>query len=349
MLQPAKVDNLYQRMGRRKLAFIAAAVVLVTTTFMLDMLSGPAKLSVSDIFSAVLYPDAVDVSFRTIVWTYRLPAACMALAVGAALAIAGAEMQTVLDNPLASPFTLGISAAASFGAALIMVFGARGWGVPAPLLVPLSAFACALMCSLVIYAFGRTRGAAVETVIAGGVALHFIFSSGVAFLQFIASEDTLQAIVFWTFGSLQGANWENLWILTVVLLATTLLLAAKAWQLTALRLGETHAYSLGIDVRKLRLVTLMLISLLTGTAVCFTGAIGFIGLVAPHLARMSVGEDQRFFLPMSALYGSLLVSSAALISKTLIPGTVFPIGIVTAAIGAPFLAGVALLNRRAYW
>lgn len=183
----------------------------------------------------------------------------------------------------------------------------------------------------------------------GGVALHFLFSSGVAFLQHVASDDALQAIVFWMFGTLQGATWNQIAIISGVLLAAILLLAGRAWQLTALRLGDNQAQSLGIDVRRLRLQTLAVISVLTATAVCFTGSIGFVGLVAPHAARMTAGEDQRFFMPLSALHGALLVSAAAVVSKTLLPSTVFPIGIATAAIGAPFFAGLALLRRRSYW
>lgn len=339
----------YHRMGRRRLLVITCVVLLVAASTSLDVLSGPAQLALSDVVNTLLHPDSADRSFRTIVWTFRLPTALMALLVGASLGIAGAEMQTILNNPLASPFTLGVSAAASFGAALVMVFGAFSFAVSDALLIPLSAFCSAMLCSLVIYGIGQLRGGSTETVVVGGVALHFIFSSAVAFLQYIASEDTLQAIVFWIFGNLQGANWNNLAVLTTVLLLAVTLLASKSWQLTALRLGDNHARSLGIDVQRLRLQTLVLISILTATAVCFTGAIGFIGLVAPHLARMSVGEDQRFFVPLSGLYGALLVSVAALASKTMVPGVIFPIGIATAAMGAPFFAGVAILKRRAYW
>jgi len=339
----------YRQLGRRRLAVIGAAVTLVAMSLALDVLTGPAQLSLSEVVTTLFDPAAAERTLHTIVWTYRLPTALMALLVGAALGIAGAEMQTILNNPLASPFTLGVSAAASFGAALVMVLGSFSLALSATLLVPLGAFVCALLCSLLIYGIGRLRGGSTETIIVGGVALHFIFSSGVAFLQFIASEDTLQAIVFWIFGNLEGATWDKLAVLAVVLLVTIVLLASKAWQLTALRLGDSHARSLGVDVHRLRLQTLILVSILTATAVCFTGTIGFIGLVAPHLARMTVGEDQRYFLPLSALYGALLVSVAAVISKAAVPGTVFPIGIATAALGAPFFAAIALLRRRAYW
>jgi iron complex transport system permease protein len=273
----------------------------------------------------------------------------LALLIGSALGTAGAEMQTVLNNPLACPYTLGLSAAAGFGAALAMVFGAETMHLSGTLLVPLSAFAFAMLCSLAIFGVGRLRSSLAETVLLAGVALLFLFNSGMAFLQYIASEDTLQTIVFWLFGSLQGATWPRLAVVLAVLLATLPLLAARAWKLTALRLGDSYARSLGVDVPRLRLQTLVLISVLTATAVCFAGAIGFIGLVAPHLARITVGEDQRFFMPLSALNGALLLSAASIVSKMVLPGTILPVGIVTAFIGLPFFAAIVLGKRRTYW
>ncbi|EAQ81588.1 Fe(III) dicitrate ABC transporter, permease [Blastopirellula marina DSM 3645] len=339
----------YQRLGRRRLMIVALSFLLLVISFTCDILTGPAQLPLSDILSTIWSPDSASDSLRTIIWTFRFPTALMALLVGASLGVAGAEMQTILNNPLASPFTLGISAAASFGAALALVFGAGTFVFASTLLVPGFAFASALFGAMMIYGIGRMRGGSTETLIVGGVALHFIFSSGVAFLQYVASDDTLQAIVFWIFGSLQGATWSKVAILCVVLSAAMSLLATQAWRLTALRLGDIQARSMGVDVDRLRLQTLALISILTATAVCFTGAIGFVGLVAPHLSRASVGEDQRYFLPLSALYGALLVSVAAVICKLAIPGAIFPIGIATAALGAPFFAALALLKRRAYW
>ncbi|QDT90034.1 FecCD family ABC transporter permease [Gimesia algae] len=351
-MQSSKANDLnqaYQRLGRRRLAVIMTLVILVTGSLFLDVITGPAPLSLSDVLTTLFQPGAVNEANRTIVWTFRIPTALMAIFVGAALGIAGAEMQTVLNNPLASPYTLGVSAAASFGAALALVLGSGTLIWTTTVFVPTSAFVCAMCCSLAIFAIGRLRGASTETIIVGGVALHFIFSSGVAFLQYMASEDTLAAIVFWIFGTLQGASWHKLAIIVVVMVVTMGLLMSRVWQLTALRLGESHARSLGINTERLRLQTLILVSILTATAVCFTGAIGFVGLLAPHLARMLVGEDQRYFIPLSALSGALLVSVAALVTKLLIPGTIFPIGIATAAIGAPCFAAIALLRRRSYW
>lgn len=338
----------YRQSYRRILVLVAVSIALIVLAF-INVLLGPANVALSEVLSAIWNANSVDATTRTIVLTFRLPTALMAICVGASLGIAGAEMQTILNNPLASPFTLGVSAAASFGAALILVCGTAFVTLPVFWLVPISAWAFALLGAMTIFVIGRSRGGATETIIVGGVAIHFLFSSAVAFLQFIASEDTLQSIVFWIFGTLQGANWTNTTIVGVALLVAVILLARNAWELTALRLGDEHARSLGVDVPRLRLKTLVIVSTLTATSVCFTGAIGFVGLVAPHLARRMVGEDQRFLMPLAGLLGAALVSTADIVSKSLVPETVFPLGILTAAMGAPFLAMIALGARRSYW
>lgn len=328
---------------------IAGAAALLAGSLVADLATGPAGLGAREIVTALLFPDRVPPSDRIIVWTFRLTTALMAGAVGAALGVAGAQMQTILNNPLASPYTLGVSAAAGFGAALAMVCGAGQPAWAGPILVPVAAFACAIGSSLAVYAIARWKPGSTESIILGGVALLFLFNAGVAFLQYIASEDELAAIVFWLFGSLQGATWPKLGIVAAALLLSVALLATRAWQLTALRLGDDRARSLGIDVGRLRLETLVIVSVLTATAVCFTGSIGFIGLVAPHLARWLTGEDQRFLMPCSAILGALLLSAASVGSKLIVPGAVFPIGIATAFFGVPFFAAMILAKRRANW
>jgi iron complex transport system permease protein len=339
----------YRRLGRRRFSLILAVFLLVLASWLVDIMTGPAMLSIREVIGAIFDPSSAAPLNRTVVWMLRLPVAVFALLVGASLGAAGAEMQTILDNPLASPYTLGVSAAASFGAALAIVFGtgAASW-VPM-LAVPVSAFVWALLASLAIYGVARLKRGTTDVIVLSGVAILFLFNSAVAFMQYVASQDQLQAIVFWMFGSLQGATWPKLAILSGALILTLPLLALQAWKLTALRLGDDRARSLGVDVQRARLQTLILTAVLTATAVCFAGSIGFIGLVAPHLARMMVGEDQRFFLPMSILTGALLLSAASIASKLVIPGAIFPVGIATAAIGVPFFAAMVLGKRRTYW
>ncbi len=279
----------------------------------------------------------------TIVWEIRLPMALTAVVVGASLAIAGTEMQTILDNPLASPYTLGLSAAAGFGAAVAILsgaalFGRTEWAVPG------FAFLGAITGCAAIYAVGRLRGLSSGIMVLAGIAILFLFQSLLSLVQYLASPETLQEIVFWLFGSLLKASWQTVAVTAVVLFAVLPLLARDVWRLTALRLGEERARSLGIDVERLRLRVFLAVSLLTAAAVSFVGTIGFVGLVAPHVARMLVGEDQRFLLPLAALCGAVMLSAASILSKLISPGAVVPIGIVTAVAGLPFFF-VLVLRR----
>lgn len=339
----------YRALALRRAFLIAGVCVVLLLSWLADIMTGAATLTVGEVLGAVTHPSAAAPLAKTVIWTFRLPIATFAILVGAALGLAGAEMQTILDNPLASPYTLGISAAAGFGAALVIVLGAPALPVVGAVATPAGAFAFALLASLAIWGVGRAKRGASDPIVLCGVALLFLFNSALAFLQYVASENQLQAIVFWMFGSLQSATWPKLGLLAGVLLLTVPLFGSQAWKLTALRLGDERARSLGINVGRLRLQTILLTSLLTASAVCFAGAIGFIGLVGPHMARIMVGEDQRYFMPLSALMGALLLSLAALASKCAVPGAVFPIGIATSFIGVPFFVAMVLGKKRAYW
>lgn len=288
---------------------------------------------------------AEDPMVDAIVWSIRLPVALMAVAVGAALGATGAVMQTVLNNPLASSYTVGISAGAGFGAALVIVLGAA-LPVPEAFAVPVSAFLFAALACSCVWLLGGPRGATAETLVLAGIALMFLFQAMLAALQFIASPEALQQVVFWLFGSLQRATWTKLAVVAGILLAMAPMIMRDAWSLTALRLGEDRAAALGIGLLGLRLRALVFVALATGAAVAFVGTIGFVGLVAPHLARMLLGEDQRWLLPGSALAGALLLSAASVASKTIMPGALIPIGIVTALVGVPFFAWLVLSTRR---
>jgi len=264
--------------------------------------------------------------------------------VGAALSLAGAEMQTILNNPLASPFTLGVSSAASFGAALAIVLGVSLPFVPADWMVPLNAFACAFASVLLLEALARSRAAGMEGVVLFGIALVFTFNAAVALLQFVASQEALSQLVFWTMGSLGRSSWGGLATLAVVVALVLPFSLRTADAMTALRLGEDRARSFGIDVRRLRFFSLLRISALASTAVAFVGTIGFIGLVGPHIARMLLGEDHRYLLPASIMTGAVIMSLASVASKVLVPGVLLPVGIVTSMIGVPVF--LLLILRR---
>ena len=334
----------YRRQMLRRTGILSFLAIALVAAFLMDLAVGASNLPIGETLRAVLTPDAVERSVMVIVWDVRMPAAIMAVLVGVALSLAGAEMQTILDNPLASPFTLGVSSAASLGAALAIVLGLGIPGVPSSWLVSLNAFLFAFASVVLLQTFTNLRGAGAESLVLFGIALVFTFNALVALLQFVASASSLQQLVFWSMGSLTRANWEAIGVLGIVIAATLPFSLRASWKLTALRLGEDRARSFGVDVGKLRFTALLRVSLLAATAVAFVGTIGFIGLVGPHIARLLVGEDHRFFLPASALTGAVVMSLADIASKSIAPGVIVPIGIVTSLVGLPIF--FALIFRR---
>ena len=312
---------------------------------LLDFTLGPSGLPLDTLWQTLIDPASADAGTRVIVWDIRMPYALMAIIVGLTLGLAGAEMQTILNNPLASPFTLGVSSAAAFGAALAIVLGIGIPGVPGQWFISANAFLFALLAALLLDGITRWTQVATSGVVLFGIALVFTFNALVSMLQFIANEDTLQGLVFWTMGSIARASWEKLGILLLALAVIMPLSMLSSWKLTSLRLGEDRAISFGINVRRLRLATLLRISILSALSVAFVGPIGFIGLVAPHIARMLFGEDHRFYLPGSALIGALVLSLASIVSKNLIDGVIIPVGIVTSLVGVPFFITIIVRHR----
>lgn len=339
--------RLYRRFVLRRVLLLCGLAVALAVSFLIDVATGPAALPIADVIAGLLDRAALSRAQGVILWDVRLPYAAMAVFVGAALGLAGAEMQTVLNNPLASPMTLGVSFAATFGASLAIVLELDLFGLGRNVAIAGSAFGGAAASTLLIYALSRSMGASKDTVVLFGIAMFFTFNALVALIQFVASTDALQQIVFWTMGSLARATWDKIALIAAVVLVCVPLSLRHAWALTALRGGEEHARSFGIPVERLRLIVLLRASLLAGVAVAFAGAIGFVGLVGPHIARLTLGEDHRFYLPGSALAGAVVLSLASIASKLLIPGLIVPIGIVTALVGIPVFMALVLTQRRA--
>jgi iron complex transport system permease protein len=334
----------YRTIVRRRVLVLIALACGIAASMILDLLTGPSSLTMREV-APVLFGGRTEEATNIIVWQIRFPAALLAVLVGVALALAGAEMQTTLDNPLASPFTLGMSSAATFGAALAIVLGLQIPGVPESWVLPVSAFTWAFGSVFLLQWAVRSRQSGPETLVLFGIALFFTFNALVAILQFVATDQALTQLVFWTMGSLERATWSTIQIVSLAVVVVVPFSMASAWKLTALRLGDERARSFGIEVARLRFWSLVRISILTATSVAFVGTIAFVGLVGPHIARLLIGEDHRFYLPASAMSGALVMSLASVASKTIIPGAVIPIGLVTALIGVPFFVAL-LVGRR---
>ena len=338
----------YRHFVRRRLLLLAALLAVLCASVVADIALGPSNFAFADVLRGLFTPGALPQAQQVILWEVRLPYAVMAVLVGASLGLAGAEMQTALNNPLASPFTLGLSAAAAVGASVSVVFGFTFMALGENLAVPISAFIFATGATLLIQMLAYRYGATVDTVVLFGIALLFSFEALLWLMQFIADSNALQQIVFWTMGSLSRSTWNKIGIVGGVLLLCMVWSSRTVWQLTALRAGEEQARSFGVPVERLRLFTLLRVSLLAATALSFVGTIGFVGLVGPHISRMLLGEDHRYYLPGAAIAGALMLSLASILSKLLIPGVVLPIGIITALVGVPlFMALILRRNRRA--
>ena len=334
----------YARLAEKRALFITGLIVILIALAGVAVTIGSAGLSVADSYRAVLaglFPDAVDLPDRMIesnavgiVWGWRLHRVLFAVVAGFGLAIAGSVMQGVLRNPLASPFTLGIASAASCGASVAIILGTGL--ISGSLLIIGNAFLFAMLASAAIYGMARLRGMGSETLILAGIALMYLFSAVTSLLQYLGTADKVQEVVFWMFGSLDKSTWPKLGIVTVVVVAVVPFLLWHAWDLNALAEGDEVAASLGVPVERSMAGFMLAASLITAVIICFTGTIGFIGLVAPHITRMVIGTDHRTLLPASGLVGAVLLLGADCLARTAIPGTIIPVGIMTAFLGIPF-------------
>lgn len=342
---PATPITDYQGILRRRWLLVAGLSCIIVVAILADFMLGPSGLGLQELIHALFHPESADPTTRVIVWEIRLPYALMAMAIGLSLGLAGAEMQTILNNPLASPFTLGISSAAAFGASLAIVLDLSLPGVPHSWMIATNAFGFALISALLLDAVARWGAMSTANLVLFGIALVFSFNALVSLVQFVASAEALQGLVFWTLGSLTRASWAKVGAMLLLFALILPLSLRDTWKLTALRLGEDRAASFGINVSRLRLTSLIRISLLAALAVSFVGTIGFVGLIAPHIARRMFGEDHRFYLPGSALVGGVILSLASIASKNIVPGIIVPVGIVTSLVGVPFFLSVVLRRQ----
>jgi len=262
----------------------------------------------------------------------RLPRLTMGVLTGLGLGLSGCLAQAVLKNPLASPFTLGVSSGGGFGAALAMML----WPASHPAAVPILAITFAMLTAGFALGMTRLRGAATETLVLAGVAVMFLFSAMTSFIQYMAPQMDLSRIVFWSFGSLAKADWGEIGVAALLILPGVPWLLLRAPDLDCIMCGDETAASLGVNADRLRRTGIAVMSVMTAGAICFCGVIGFIGLIAPHMARLAVGGRHRLLLPASGLLGVILVILADLVGRAIFAPLILPVGIMTAFCGVPF-------------
>ena len=345
----AKIKAQYKKFIGRKIIFILFCLVLIFIIAGVAATLGSFPITVAEVYTIIwqgLFQNP-ETTKEVVVWNLRLPRIFMAILAGAGLAIAGTMMQGILRNPLASPFTLGISASAGFGAVIAIILGA-GF-ISGKYLVVVNAFVFSLIPTFVILGLSRYKRATPETMILAGIAMMYIFVALTQLINYFAEAEALKEAYFWMVGSLGRASWDDLLPVTIVLVVCTIPLMWKSWDVNVMGAGDERAKSLGVNVTRTRIVIMIISSLLTAGIVCFTGTIGFVGLVAPHICRMIIGGDVRFLIPASGLFGAAFLLACDLIARTIIAPIILPVGIVTALIGGPFLFFLLLRRRKEFW
>lgn len=348
-----QIQQDHSRAVWKKVAFILALVGIIILASGAIITIGPMPITIVEVYCTILnrlVPGAflIESTMDNVVWLIRMPRIVGTILVGLGLGICGCVMQAVLKNPLASPFTLGISSGANFGVAVAAVFGITILGGPYFLIG--NAFLFALLCSGVIIGLSGFKGASSETMVLAGIALNYLFQAMNQLFSYIANDEQRTLMAAWGMGSISGLNWNSITLIAIVSVICLPLLYSKAWDLNLMTVGDEGAKSMGVNAGHIRIFVMIISSLLVAALVAFVGVIGFIGLVAPHVARLILGSDHRYVIPAAGGLGAILFLFADVIAMNLFRPSTIPTGTVMSAIGVPFFLYLILRGRRKrYW
>lgn len=292
-------------------------------------------------------PFAFTSQQQSVLLVIRLPRVILGLTVGAGLAVAGAVLQSLFRNPLADPALIGVSSGAALAVSIAIVLGEAitlsFLVVGKPFYLPFAAFFGGLVATLFIYRIGKRKtGSSVATMLLAGIAVNAFAGAGIGLMSFIATDAQLRNITFWSLGSIGGATWSSLAVSAPLILISVFLLLRLSRSLNVILLGESEARHLGVNTERLKWQAICLVALAVGASVAVSGAIGFVGLVVPHLLRLIIGADHRYLLVNSAFLGANLILGADILARNVVSPAEIPIGIVTALIGAPFFIWLLL-------
>ncbi|ADH61363.1 transport system permease protein [Thermoanaerobacter mathranii subsp. mathranii str. A3] len=334
------IPESYNKYIKRKVFIILLTVLLTLAISIYAINAGSAGLSVYDVMKTILGKG--EERFQIIVWNIRFPRILSAIVAGIGLSVAGCVTQSILRNSLASPFTLGISQGAAFGAAVaVIVFGAGSTTNPDsvivnnPYLVVFFAFLGSMASTIVVLMLAKSFRVTPEAMVLAGVALGSLFSAVTMILQYFADDVRVASVVFWTFGDIGRVSWKDLGIMSVVVGISLIYFMFNRWNYNALDSGEETAKGLGVEVERVRLLGMFVSSLIAAVITSFVGIIGFIGLVAPHIMRRLIGGDHRFLIPASSVMGGLILLASDTLGRTIISPIVLPVGAITSFLGAP--------------
>ncbi len=343
----------YQKYVARKILFIVICIIGVIVTIGYAATIGSAHITAKEVYETIFNhffaKDRINTTMDWAVFTIRLPRIMTGMVAGASLGIAGAAMQSMMKNPLADPYTTGISSGASFGATLALGLGITLFGVGGSAGIIVMAFIFSLIPAAVIILVSSMKHTSAATMILAGIAVMYLFNACTTIIKLSLSEQSLSAVYQWSIGDLSGSTWESFEVILIFCVIGGTLLMAMSKKLNILITGDKNAKALGLDAHKLRIALLIVISLMAASVVCFTGIIGFVGLVAPHIVRIFLGSDNRYLIPASAAFGAVLLMVSDLISRTIIAPTFLPVGVITSFIGCPLFLWLLIKARKSMW
>lgn len=352
-LSPEETESVtrgYARYILFKVLFICACIILTAVAVIYALTLGDYPISFWDCYRTVWEHITGDISnglYDGIIFTLRLPRIEMAVLAGAGLAIAGVVMQSTMMNPLADSYTTGVSSGASLGATIYISFGFAF--VDSDYGMVVNAFVLSLVPMFIIIAMAKIKNASPTTIIMGGIAVMYLFNALTTVFNLMADPDELERIYRWSVGTLALATKDNVAVCAAFVIPISIIMTCLGNKLNVMASGDESAKSLGVDADRFRVMCLLLTALMTAAIVSFTGLIGFIGLVAPHIVRIFVGADNRFLLPASAAFGALLLVVSDLVGRTIIAPAVLQVGVVTAFLGGPLFLWLILRKNSTVW
>ena len=349
--QAAKLKKEYFSVNHRKRLLLLGLALAVGLAILWSLNVGPAAVDLKTVWAVLLDlfepNEALTNGQRVIVLKVRIPRIAASILVGVLLANSGLLMQGVFRNPLVSPYTLGVSNGAAFGASVAIVLSAGMTSVAASNnLVSIFAFGFAAVTMYLVQAIGQMARNSTKSLLLAGVAVSYLFSSLVSFIKYVVDVEKLPELVFWQMGSVSDASWPQIAILFAAAVVGYGVMSFFAWDLNVMATGEESAVSLGVNYKRVRRIAFFFSTLMTGVAVAFAGTIGFVGMVAPHAARMLVGNDYRYTVPTASLCGALLLLVADSVSRILVTAIALPIGVITSMIGVPFFIWLIVQKRQ---
>lgn len=341
----------YELKSRKKYTLIGITFFIMIILAFYSTTLGTADIKFTDVLSSIqnIILNKELSKIEKIILYLRMPRITLALLAGMGLAVSGTVMQSITKNPLVSPFTIGISSAAAFGASLAIVFNI-GIKTDTRVGIFLTAFAMAMLCGMIVYLIAAKVGLTPETLILTGIALNYLFGALTATIQFFAKEHQLSSVVSWTFGSFNGANWQQCLFLLILLIIILPIFQLMANKFNIIATNEDEVViGLGVNPKLLRIIAGILSVLISSAIISFTGIIGFVGLVAPHIARFIVGSDHKYLILFSAISGAILLILSDTIGRVLLDPIMIPVGIIVSYLGVPIFINLIITRKKGYF